>query len=89
VGGTADAAVAHRVEDFAQQLARGGDLGDVLCLLAAAAGDGVLELPRLGAGGLALDRLGDRLAQHPRALPGHVATGHLDVGYLKPQLKCL
>ena len=61
-GRAADAPVAHAVEDQGEQLAGGGDLGDVLCLLAAAGDDGVLDLARPRPGGLALDGLGDRPA---------------------------
>ena len=48
-GEAADAPVAHAVVDQGEQLAGGGDLGDVLGLLAAAGDDGVLDLagPRL------------------------------------------
>jgi hypothetical protein len=46
-GDTADALVAHAVEDQGEQLAGGGDLGDLLGFLAAAGGDAVLDLPRL------------------------------------------
>ena len=45
-GQAADVPVAHAVEDQGEQLAGGGDLGDVLGLLAAAGDDAVLDLPR-------------------------------------------
>ena len=43
-GQAADLVVAHPVEDEGEQLAGGGDLGDVLCFLPAAGDDGVLAL---------------------------------------------
>ena len=51
-GQAADLVVAHPVEDQGEQLAGGGDLGDVLCFLPAAGDDGVLALADRVAGGV-------------------------------------
>src|SRR6266536_823735 len=44
-----------------------------------------LSLPGPGPGGLVLDRLGQRPAQHLRALLGHVPADHLGVGLVVPR----
>jgi len=80
-----DAAVAHGIENVAQQLAGGGDLGDVFRFPAAAGDDGVLDLAGAGTGGLPLDRLDHRPAQDPRALPRHVPARYLDIGLAAPR----
>ena len=56
-GQAADLVVAHPVEDEGEQLAGGGDLGDVLCFLPAAGDDGVLALADRVAGRGPLDSL--------------------------------
>ena len=56
-----------------------------LASLAAAGDDAVLELPRPRPGGVALDRLDHRPAQHPRALLGDVPADHLGVGLVVPR----
>jgi hypothetical protein len=69
--------VTQAAEDQGEQFAGGGDLGRVAGPGAAAGDDAVFDLSRPGAGGLPLDGLGDRPAQHPRALRGHVPPAHL------------
>ena len=83
-GQGADLAVAHRVEDPGEQLARGGDLGDVLGLLAAAGEDVVFAPAQRVAGGHVLDRLHQRPPHERGSLLGDVPAADLDIGLPVP-----